>query len=56
MLLLVGPMDFRTMELGEESWHLVAWDFRTGDFTRLATGDTAMSWVAVAPGVLADRW
>lgn len=53
VLLLVGPMDFRTMELGEEQRHLVAWDFRAGTFGRLTSGDSSMSAITVAWGVLA---
>lgn len=56
VLLLVGPMDFATMELGEESWHLVAWDFLEHTFTRLTTGDASMVWVEVAVGALAADW
>lgn len=56
VLLLVGPMDFGTMDPGEETWHLVAWQFRTGDFRRLSTGDPAMAGIDVAAGVLADGW
>jgi hypothetical protein len=52
VLLLVGPMDFRTMELGSGSWHLVAWDFVAGDFEVLSTGDGFMSEIAVAPGLV----
>ncbi|WP_162799476.1 hypothetical protein [Nocardioides sp. 616] len=53
VLLLVGPMDFRTMDLGEEQRHLVAWDFRAGTFERLTSGDSSMSAITVAWGVLA---
>lgn len=56
VLLLVGPMDFRTMEAGEESWHLVAWDITTGDFERLTSGDTRMRGIELATGVLVERW
>lgn len=56
VLLLVGPMDFRTMELGEEAWHLVAWDFRDSEFERLTSGGTGMHDIAVAAGVLAADW
>lgn len=52
VLLLVGPMDFRTMEPGEESWHLVAWDLDNGGFERLSSGDSEMSRIVVAPGVI----
>lgn len=55
VLLLVGPMNFRTMDAGDESWHLVAWDLRAGSFQRLATGDTSMHTIDVASGVLASE-
>jgi len=48
LLLLVGPMDFRTMDIGEERWHLVAWNFRTGDFELITSGDSAMRGIEVA--------
>lgn len=51
-LLLVGPLDFRTMEPGTETWYLVAWDFRDGSFSRLAEGDRRMSQLDVATDVL----
>jgi hypothetical protein len=54
VLLLVGPMDFRTMDIGDERWHLVAWHFRTGDFELLASGDTRMRSISVAPDLVAD--
>jgi hypothetical protein len=54
LLLLVGPMDFRTMEPGEGEWHLVAWSFRSGGFELLASGDDRMHAVAVAPALLAE--
>jgi len=56
VLLLVGPIDFRTMDLGEETWHLVAWKFRTGSYEQLATGDTRMRTIDVAGDVLAADW
>lgn len=52
LLLLVGPMDFRTMETGEEQWHLVAWDFRSGDFELITSGDSRMRGIEVAPALL----
>lgn len=52
VLLLVGPMDFRTMEPGEESWHLVAWHVPSGDLDRLSSGDTRMRAIAVAPDLI----
>lgn len=51
-LLLVGPMDFRTMEPGEETWYLATWDFREGSFTRVAEGDRGMAAIDVAPALL----
>lgn len=54
VVLLVGPMDFRTMDPGDERWHLVSWDFHTGDFERITSGDTRMRGIAVAPALL-DR-
>ncbi len=56
LLLLVGPMDFRTMDVGEETWHLAAWDTRTGAFERLTSGDTNMRGIDVAGDVLAADW
>ena len=47
VLLEVGPMNFRTMNEGDERWHLVAWDFESGDFHLLSSGDTAMRDIAV---------
>lgn len=49
LLLLVGPIDFRRMDVGEEEWHLVAWHFRTGGFELVASGDTRMRGIEVAP-------
>lgn len=51
-LYLVGPADFRTMEPGEETWHLVAWHIDTGEFERLASGDARMSAIEVATEVV----
>lgn len=47
-LLLVGPMRFGRMQQGEERWHLVAWQFRDGDFELLSSGDTRMRGIEVA--------
>ena len=52
LLLLVGPIDFRTMEIGEERWHLAAWHFRTGAFELLASGGTSMRGIEVATALL----
>jgi len=52
VLLLVGAMDFNTMEIGEETWYLVAWQFRTGTFERITSGETQMREIAVAPGLV----
>lgn len=54
LLLLVGPMDFRTMDPEEGEWHLVAWSFRSGDFELLTSGGSQMHAIAVAPRLLAD--
>ncbi|MCY7400973.1 MAG: hypothetical protein LH477_08450 [Nocardioides sp.] len=54
LLLLVGPINFRTMDIGEEQWHLVAWHFRTGDFELITSGDTLMRGIEVAPDLLGD--
>lgn len=56
VLLLVGPMDFRTMSPGEETWHLVAWDSRTGTVERLTSGDSGMRDIDVAGDLLAADW
>lgn len=52
VLLLVGPMNFGSMEIGEEQWHLVAWHFRDGDFELITTGDSGMRGIEVAPDLL----
>lgn len=52
VLLLVGPMDYRTMDPGEEQWHLVAWHFRRGDFELITSGDTGMRTIEVVPDLL----
>ncbi len=54
LLLLVGPMRFGRMELGDERWHLVSWHFRTGDFQLLSSGDTRMRGIEVAVGIVGD--
>lgn len=52
VLLLVTPMDFRTMQAGDARTHLVAWDFLTGDFSLLASGGPGMRSIAVAPDLV----
>ena len=52
VLLMVGPMDFRTMELGDETRHLVSWNYVTGDFGLVASGHSRMSEIAVAPALV----
>ncbi len=54
LLLLVGPMRFDRMELGDERWHLVSWHVRTGDFELLSSGDTRMRGIEVAVGIVGD--
>lgn len=52
VLLLVSPMDYRTMDIGEGRTHLVTWDHVTGDFGLVASGDAGMRGIAVAPALL----
>ena len=52
VLLLVAPMNFRTMEPGTETWYLATWNFETDEFQQLATGDTRMRAISVATDVL----
>lgn len=54
ILLLVTPMDFRTMEAGDARTHLVAWDFGSGDFSLIASGGPGMRTIAVAPDLLGE--
>jgi len=56
LLLLVGPINFPTMDIGEETWHMVAWDIRTGAFEQITSGDTRMRSIDVAGDVLAAEW
>lgn len=51
-LVLVAPMDFGSMEPGEETWYLVAWDFRTGSFERITQGGSGMAAAEVAPALV----
>jgi hypothetical protein len=52
LLVLVAPMDFRTMQPGTETWYLATWDLGTGGFEHLTTGDTRMRDIAVAIDVV----
>lgn len=52
VLLKVAPRRPRPGD-GPETWYLAAWNARTGDFERLATGPEEMGGVRVALGVLA---
>jgi hypothetical protein len=52
VLLLVAPMDFRTMDPGEETWYLATWNFETGEIEHLTTGDTDLRTIAVATDVV----
>ncbi|UUW88939.1 SigE family RNA polymerase sigma factor [Pimelobacter simplex] len=54
VLALVGPMRFGEMEIGAETWHLVAWHPSTGAFERLTSGPSSMGAVSVAMGLLAS--
>lgn len=51
---LVGPMDFRTMDPGDETWHLVAWDADSGAFERLTSWSSTTSGAVFALGPLAS--
>lgn len=42
VVLSVAPMDFKTMEIGEETWQLVSWNFVTGELRRLTSGAIPM--------------
>lgn len=53
VVLLVSPMDYRTMEPDEGQTHLVTWNWLTGDFGLLASGGPGMRTIAVAPDLLA---
>lgn len=48
VLLLVKPDDVAEDRQDLDSWHLVAWNFRTGDFERLASGSGPMGTIDVA--------
>lgn len=52
VLLLVGPVRFGKETRGGDEWHLVAWEFRTGGFEIVASGDTAMRSIEVAPDLV----
>ena len=52
LLLLVAPMNFRTMEEGSETWYLATWNLGTGGFEHLTTGDTRMRGISVATDVV----
>lgn len=52
VLLLVAPMDSRTMEIGEGQTHLVAWRFRTGEFERISSGRQGLRTIEVAPALV----
>jgi hypothetical protein len=51
-LLLVTPMDYRTMQAQDARTHLVAWRFDTGDFALVTSGGAAMRGIAVAPDLV----
>ena len=54
VLLLVTPMNFRTMTPEEGVTHLVAWDFSTGSFGLIASGGPDMRGVAVATALVEE--
>ena len=55
VLLMVRPMDFRTMEPEEGVSHLVAWTYETGDFEVLSRGDRDLRLAAFAPALIDAR-
>ena len=40
------------MDPDEGEWHLIAWNFRTGEFELISTGRHEMWEVVVAPGLV----
>lgn len=54
VLLLVSPMDYRTMGVDDGETHLVTWDVVSGDFALVASGDSRMRAIAVAPDLVVD--
>lgn len=54
VLLLVSPMDYRTMDIDEGETHLATWNWSTGAFALVSTGDTRMRNVVVAPDLLLE--
>lgn len=51
-LLIAGSGDVSATQTGGDSWHLVAWEFRSGTFERISTGGTHMRTITVAPGLV----
>jgi hypothetical protein len=54
VLLLVSPMDYRTMDPDEGRTHLATWDHVTGDFGLLASGGPGMRTITVAPDMVLE--
>lgn len=54
VVLLVSPMDYRTMDIDEGETHLMTWNWSTGDFGLVASGGTGMRSIVVAPDLVAD--
>lgn len=48
VLMLIGPAAFHDQDI-TETRYLAAWQFRTGEFQRISTGDTNLRSIAVAP-------
>ncbi len=48
LLMLVGPAAFHGNDV-EEARLLASWQFRTGEFQRISTGDADMRSIALAP-------
>ena len=54
VLLLVSPMDYRTMSPDDGETHLATWDHVTGDFGLVASGGPGMRTIAVAVDLLLE--
>ena len=48
-------MDFETVQPGDQTWFLAAWDFRAGTFERLTEGGARMDVIDVATDVVEDE-
>lgn len=51
LLMLIGPATFHDDDI-QEARYLATWEFRTGEFQRISTGDTVLRSIAVAPAMV----